>query len=515
MKKTWKIVAIALLAIANVCPVMAGGILTNTNQNVAFLRNPARDGAIDIDGVYTNPAGVAFLKDGLHLSFNWQAAFQTRTIDTTSPFFALGVKNNGAMEKSFEGTARAMFIPSLQAAYNKDKWSFQFNFAVTGGGGKCEFAEGLGSFESAVGQIAAGLNKFGQKLPLPGDNIVKGYDCSSYMQGKQYYFGFTLGAAYKITENLSVYGGLRVLYGIASYKAKINNIKVFNNANPNGMEFAKYFDQTKPYIDATVQNLENAIAQYQQAGVPVPIEIMQSYKDAKTMEGLEAYRNGVNLISNQTGTGVAPILGADFKYGKFNFAVKYEFRTKMAMKNESTVDKVYAIDAVNTYLDETKVREDQPSLLAFGAQYSPIDRVRINAGYHHFYDKNAKKTYYVNSVRYDNKNSQLKKGTDEYLGGVEVDIAKKWTASAGFQITRYGNTDEYINDISFVVNSWSFGLGAKYQVSDRLAVQAAFFQTNYDKYTTQAVMVEEPTGIIQNTFGRTNRVVAIGANLDF
>ena len=48
MKKTWKIVAIALLAIANVCPVMAGGILTNTNQNVAFLRNPARDGAIGI-----------------------------------------------------------------------------------------------------------------------------------------------------------------------------------------------------------------------------------------------------------------------------------------------------------------------------------------------------------------------------------------------------------------------------------------------------------------------------------
>jgi hypothetical protein len=75
---------------------MAGGILTNTNQNVAFLRNPARDGAIDIDGVYSNPAGVAFLKDGLHLSFNWQAAFQTRTIDTTSPYFEIGAQNNGS-----------------------------------------------------------------------------------------------------------------------------------------------------------------------------------------------------------------------------------------------------------------------------------------------------------------------------------------------------------------------------------------------------------------------------------
>lgn len=154
MKKTWKIVAIALLAIANVCPVMAGGILTNTNQNVAFLRNPARDGAIGIDGVYTNPAGVAFMKDGLHLSFNWQAAFQTRTIDSANPFFQYGIKNNGSVVKSYEGTSRAMFIPSLQAAYNKNKWSFQFNFAVTGGGGKCEFDEGLGSFEGATSSSA-------------------------------------------------------------------------------------------------------------------------------------------------------------------------------------------------------------------------------------------------------------------------------------------------------------------------------------------------------------------------
>ena len=46
--------------------VMAGGLLTNTNQNVSFLRNPARDAAIGIDGVYSNPAGVAFLGEGFH-----------------------------------------------------------------------------------------------------------------------------------------------------------------------------------------------------------------------------------------------------------------------------------------------------------------------------------------------------------------------------------------------------------------------------------------------------------------
>ena len=44
-----------LFAVAS--SAFAGGILTNTNQSVAFLKNPARDAAIGLDGVYSNPAG--------------------------------------------------------------------------------------------------------------------------------------------------------------------------------------------------------------------------------------------------------------------------------------------------------------------------------------------------------------------------------------------------------------------------------------------------------------------------
>ncbi|MBR2235462.1 MAG: transporter, partial [Prevotella sp.] len=87
--KTRSIMAGLLLA-SNVATAMAGGILTNTNQSVSFLRNPARDAAIGLDGVYSNPAGVAFLSEGLHLGFNWQYAHQTRTITSTNPLFALG-----------------------------------------------------------------------------------------------------------------------------------------------------------------------------------------------------------------------------------------------------------------------------------------------------------------------------------------------------------------------------------------------------------------------------------------
>ena len=178
MKKITIMLAGIMLAAATTAT--AGGILTNTNQSIDFLRNPARDAAIGLDGVYSNPAGVAFMPEGFHLALNWQDAHQTRTIQSENPVFALGRKNGGLTQKTFEGVADAPFIPSLQGAYNKGNWSVQFNFSVPGGGGKCEFADGLGSFESVVGNIAHQLQPLG----------ATGYDMDGYMQGRQYYFGF-------------------------------------------------------------------------------------------------------------------------------------------------------------------------------------------------------------------------------------------------------------------------------------------------------------------------------------
>ncbi len=482
----------------------AGGIVTNTNQSISFLRNPARDGAIGIDGVYSNPAGVAFLKEGFHLGFNWQCVWQTRTATTTNPLFALGVNNNGSTTKEYKGEAQAPFLPSIQAAYNTGRWSFQFNFAVTGGGGKCNFDNGLGSFESAVANIAYALKGLG----------ATGYDLNSYMSGRQYYFGVTLGAAYKVTDNFSVYGGLRGLYGTASYKAKISDIKV-NTAN-GLVNFSDFLDNSGTYINTNLEQVNAGIAQLEQVktqmGGTLPEAYQQQYQQLVTtqqtltstqasLDQLEVYRNGVNLQSDQTGFGIAPIIGADYRIGSFNFATRYEFRTKMSMKNKSTLNQAMAMEAVNQFLDGTSVREDSPALLTVGAQWSVIPSVRINAGYHHFYDKQA--------TKYGDKQKLLKHGTNEYLGGVEWDPIDKLTVSGGFQITNYGMSDDYMSDLSFVVDSWSFGVGAKYQFNDKVAMNVAYFKTNYDHYDTE----KTSTGM-QNSFTRSNRVIGVGVEVN-
>ena len=476
----------------------AGGILTNTNQSIDFLRNPARDAAIGLDGVYSNPAGVAFLSEGFHFGFNWQYAHQTRTIESTSPFFALGKKNNGATTKTFEGVADAPCIPSIQAAYNTGNWSWQFNFSVPGGGGKCEFADGLGSFESVVGNIANQLKPLG----------AQGYDMDGYMQGRQYYFGFQLGTAYKVMDNLSVYGGLRLLWGTATYRARISNIMV--NTAGGYVDFSSFLQTGTATVDGGLSQVNAGIAQLEAVPgatlLPQYAELVakkaQLESTRQSLNALQKYSEGVNLLCNQSSVGIAPVIGADYKAGRFNFAAKYEFKTQIRMKNESTVFEASEIAAVNKFRDSEEVNEDAPAQLALGAQWAPIDQVRVNVGWHHFFDKDAE--------WYNNAQDLLDHDSNEYLAGVEWDINDRLTISGGMQLTRYGLSDQYMNDMSFVVNSYSLGLGFNYKANDKLVLKAGYFQTNYDHYKRE----NYPAEGFSDDFTRTNRVLGVGCEIN-
>jgi len=494
MKKINVLLAGVMLTAATTTAT-AGGILTNTNQSIDFLRNPARDAAIGLDGVYSNPAGVAFMPERFYLGINWQYAHQTRTIESTNPVFALGKKNDGQSTKTFEGIADAPFLPSIQAAYNKGNWSVQFNFSVPGGGGACEFADGLGSFESVVGSIANQLKPLG----------ATGYDMDGYMQGRQYYFGFQLGTAYKITKDFSVYGGLRVLYGTATYKAKISNIMV--NTAGGYVDFGSFLQGAATTVDAGISQVNAGIAQYQAAGVPVPAELTtklaQLEGTKESLNSLQKYSEGVNLLCNQSSVGVAPVIGIDWRVGNFNFAAKYEAKTEIHMKNESTVNKASEIPAVNKFRDAEKIDEDMPAQLSLGAMWSMSDNFRLNLGYHHYYDKSVK--------WYNNTQDLLGGGTNEYLAGAEWNLTDKLTISGGGQLTRYQLTDQYMNDMSFVVNSYSLGCGFNYKATDNITLKAAYFQTNYDHYKRN----DYPQAGVSDDFTRTNRVLGIGCELKF
>lgn len=81
----------------------AGGYVTNTNQNVAFLRNPAQNAVIGVQGAYFNPAGIGFMDNGWHLAFDVQSALQRRYTTSTYEPLKYGVDNEGRGYKKYTG----------------------------------------------------------------------------------------------------------------------------------------------------------------------------------------------------------------------------------------------------------------------------------------------------------------------------------------------------------------------------------------------------------------------------
>ena len=459
MKK--KLFSIAVLSIISYS-AFAGGLLTNTNQNVAYLRNMARDATTEIDAAYSNPAGLAFLEDGFHISLNVQSVYQTRTIVSTfEPFIGYG----GDATKTFEGKATAPIVPSIQAAYKKNQWTFSANFAITGGGGKAAFDNGLSSFESQVAMLPFLLNKYGLQTTQ--------YSVESYMEGKQYVYGGQLGVTYKATDYFSAYVGGRVNYSTNSYDGYIRNIQV----NP-----------TMPLLglDGSMVSAER----FKALGAvnPALLQVAAGMADKE-------------VECTQSGLGFAPVLGAHFKMGKFNAAVKYEFNTPLTVKNKTEKDDT------GLFPDGEKTTQDIPALFTAGLQYDILPVLKASGGFHYYFDKNARME--------NNRQAYLDDNTYEVTLGLEWNITKRFLVSASILRTQYGVSDDYEKDMSFSLSSFCYGFGGAFMITKDLKINAACFITDYDNYTKKSDNYNN-TGLSgQDVFKRTNKVFGLGINYRF
>lgn len=478
MKKT----ILSLMAFVAVNSAFAGGLLTNTNQNAAFVRNFALEGKTELTSIYANPAGGAFLSNGWHLSLNTQTAFQQRDIETTFPLFAKNTENPNETHK-FEGKATAPIVPSFTVSYNRDKWSLSAHFAITGGGGKCEFDNGIGSFEAAYSGVIM------QKMQTPGvftgiltqgliangipaanaeamaaTGQFKGYSLNSFMKGRSYYFGLQIGGTYKFLDNLAGYVGIRGVYANCNYNGYVNP--------------SIHYSLPAANIDNGTANLNNY---------------------------------GIELNCDQTGFGVSPIIGIDWEINKhWNVSAKYEFRTNINLKNKSEIniasDEVaaQATPILGQFEDGKKVREDVPALLTFGVQYSPIEKVRIDAAYHQFFDKCSKK--------YGDKQKLIDHNTHEFLLGAEYDINKLITVSASWEITRYGLSDAFMNDLSYSLSNNMVGGGVRINATKKFSIDLGYMCTFYN---SREVTTQTAAGPKTDVYTRKNHTFGIGVNFDF
>lgn len=477
------LISVVLLIVS--IPTFAGGLLTNTNQHILFLRYLARDASTQIDAVYSNPAGLAFMEDGFHMSFNVQSAFQTRTITST---FAPFAGNGGEATKKFKGEASVPFIPSLYAVYKRGNWVFSGSFAVTGGGGKATFNDGLGSFESGVALLPIALGKVG----FTGTNQ---YEVNSFMRGSQIIYGLQLGATYKINDNLSAYGGMRMNYVSNSYLGYLRNISV--NLNGGAM-----VSLTDPTVVAKLQAAKNQFDYLAENASTAEDKVKWATASA-TVQVVSNNSADVELDCDQTGWGVTPIIGLDFKKGKWNIGVKYELNTKLNIENKTRTNS----RELAAYKDGVNTPHDIPSLLTAGVTYEILPELRASVGYHHFFDTHAKMA--------NNKQDYINEGTNEFLAGAEWDVCKWAQVSAGMQRTKYDVGDGYQNDMSFAVSSYSYGFGAGFNIAKNAKVNVAYFWTNYGNYKEDNDNYNN-TGLAgSDVYSRTNKVFGVGIDYKF
>ncbi|MDR0895063.1 MAG: porin family protein [Prevotellaceae bacterium] len=448
-----KLSLISLLLLITTIPAFAGGLLTNTNQHIAFLRMLARGASTEIDGVYSNPAGLSFLPhEGLYLSLNIQNAYQTRLIDATVP----GIFPEANATRHYKGTASAPIIPSFQAAYKTGNWVFSGSFAVVGGGGKASFDTGLPIFDAmAIGMINSQLAQHPQlgQLIAAGIPPTSMYSMNSSLDGKQYIYGVQLGVTYKVKDWFSAFVGGRMNYFTGGYEG---------------------------FLRASLKN---------------------EYGGAQVAN--------IALDCTQTGWGLTPIIGADFKLNKWNIGLKYEFMAELNIENKTkTLDvPADATGAFAAYENGVNTPNDIPALLTAAVGYEFLPTLRASVEYHYFFDKDAGMA--------GDKQKTLTGGTNEFLVGAEWDAHKYVTVSAGYQKTDYGLADNFQSDTAFSCDSYSIGVGAALNLSKHLKLNLAYFWTTYSDYTKKMDKYNGMPVAGTNVYGRTNRVFGVGVDYNF
>ncbi len=203
--------------------LLAGGLVTNTNQSAMYTRLQNRNASTGIDAVYFNPAGLTKLGNGFFASVNNQTISQTKTIVNNYSFLS-------GTPKEYIGNVSAPIYPGVYVVYNTGKLSFSAGFNPIGGGGGATYDNGLPSFETNVSNLVPLLAS--QSIPTTA------YTADIFFEGSSVYFGYQANVGYKINEKLSVAAGVRIVNAANTYKGFLKNISI----NPNYPAFGAAYN---------------------------------------------------------------------------------------------------------------------------------------------------------------------------------------------------------------------------------------------------------------------------------
>ena len=451
-----KLLFSGVFAFACSAAVQAGGLMTNTNYHIAFDRMFARGATSEIDATFSNPAGLAWGREGFQLSLNFQKPWQRRNIELNNT--------------TYEGVASAPIVPALFAAYKKDRIALSAMIGIVGSGGFVKYDQGVPQYNVMVQSMMSGI--IPQLNQLPGINIPTNYALNSEMKGKQYIYGGQLNFTYKLLDCLSAAVGVRVNYYDGYYRGHV----IADAQNEYGQLAKLLLD-----VDQKGWGFTPLVSINYHQG-PLTLSARYEFRTKLNPE------NSTNVLDAGLGNGLVAKVAAVPVYGE-----------AALMKIKETLAPQLAA-ATAPFQDGACTRYDMPALLAVAAGYEFTPKLRAALEYHFFDDKNAKMA--------NDRQKELTHGTHEILAGVEYDINEKFTVSCGGQRTDYGLSDGYQQDTSFACDSYSLGLGGAWNINEKVRLNVSYFCSLYSDYNKQAAFGQE-------TYSRTNHVIGLGLDYKF
>ena len=451
-----KLLFSGVFAFACSAAVQAGGLMTNTNYHIAFDRMFARGATSEIDATFSNPAGLAWGREGFQLSLNFQKPWQRRNIELNNT--------------TYEGVASAPIVPALFAAYKKDRIALSAMIGIVGSGGFVKYDQGVPQYNVMVQSMMSGI--IPQLNQLPGINIPTNYALNSEMKGKQYIYGGQLNFTYKLLDCLSAAVGVRVNYYDGYYRGHV----IADAQNEYGQLAKLLLD-----VDQKGWGFTPLVSINYHQG-PLTLSARYEFRTKLNPE------NSTNVLDAGLGNGLVAKVAAVPVYGE---AALMKIKEALAPQLAA---------ATAAFQDGACTRYDMPALLAVAAGYEFTPKLRAALEYHFFDDKNAKMA--------NDRQKELTHGTHEILAGVEYDINEKFTVSCGGQRTDYGLSDGYQQDTSFACDSYSLGFGGVWNINEKVRLNVSYFCSLYSDYNKQAVFGQE-------TYSRTNHVIGLGLDYKF
>lgn len=517
--------------------VNAGGILTNGNQSAQYIRMASRNASTSPDAVYYNPAGLMLMDNGFYISLQCQSLFQTKTIESGFPLLNTS---------RFDGNLTAPVFPTAFAVYKKDRFALSLGFGPNSGGASAEFDKGLPSFEKSVSKIVpglAGLSKLGMN--------VSGYGVDVYFKGESVYWGIQGGASFKVNKIFSVYAGLRYLPATNKYNGYIKNIEV--NVNGQYKNAATFLQgEVAPILTGAANQASEAatsvapliskgagsytLAQVQGAGYInaasrtqleqglIGLGVTQTQINQMNISQIQtAFTAGATTLNGQaatmvttaaalkdklvdvkqTGTGYTPILGVSISPAEgLNIGMKYEFRTKLTLTNNTTVD------GSGLFPDKKETGSDIPSLFSLGVGYKLTKKLDLSLSYNSYRDKGVN---WGNNIYGEQRT--IGYNTWEFAIGGQYQLTKKFAVSAGYLRTETGVTEQFQSDFSYVSPGNSITCGFEWKVLPQFTVDAGMINTFYANQEKQ--FNDATYGSYSETYKKQNIGFALGLGYRF